>query len=102
MSDLLGKLDLTAAGVCLASTIFGVAVGYIWSTRSSGKQCCNTTIKKDCDKVVDVVDMEDLGAKTCYCRCWQSKKFPLCDGAHNAHNARTGDNLGPLVVKKSE
>ena len=29
-------------------------------------------------------------------------QFPLCDGAHNAHNARTGDNLGPLVVKKSE
>ena len=52
MADLLGKIDPTAAGVCLASTIFGVAVGYIWSTRSSGKQCCNTTIKKECDKVL--------------------------------------------------
>ena len=28
------------------------------------------------------------------CRCWMSKTFPLCDGAHTAHNkASTGDNL---------
>jgi CDGSH-type Zn-finger protein len=28
------------------------------------------------------------------CRCWQSKKFPLCDGAH-----KTIDNSwGPVMV----
>ena len=28
------------------------------------------------------------------CRCWKSKKFPLCDGTHN-----TLDNdLGPAVI----
>jgi hypothetical protein len=27
-------------------------------------------------------------------------QFPLCDGAHNAHNEETGDNLGPLVIKR--
>lgn len=32
------------------------------------------------------------------CRCWQSKKFPLCDGSHNAFNKATGSNVGPLVV----
>ena len=34
-------------------------------------------------------------------RCWKSKKFPYCDGAHAKHNAETGDNVGPLIVKKS-
>ena len=36
-----------------------------------------------------------------FCRCWKSAKFPFCDGAHNQHNRRTGDNIGPIVVKKS-
>lgn len=33
-----------------------------------------------------------------YCRCWKSDTFPLCDGAHVAHNKDTGDNVGPLIV----
>ena len=33
-----------------------------------------------------------------YCRCHKSSTFPLCDGSHVAHNAATGDNVGPLVV----
>jgi len=36
--------------------------------------------------------------KVSLCRCWKSKKFPYCDGAHKAHNQETGDNLGPVVV----
>ena len=34
----------------------------------------NLTIKKDSSKVVDVVDIESLGEKVSYCRCWRSKK----------------------------
>ncbi|CDP10801.1 unnamed protein product [Coffea canephora] len=26
--------------------------------------------------------------------------FPLCDGSHVKHNKATGDNVGPLLVKK--
>ena len=33
-----------------------------------------------------------------YCRCWQSKRFPFCDGSHRAYNAAGGDALGPLVL----
>ncbi|VDO27455.1 unnamed protein product [Haemonchus placei] len=50
-------------------------------------------------KVVDTVDVEDIGEKKAFCRCWRSEKFPYCDGAHTKHNKETGDNVGPLVVK---
>ena len=33
------------------------------------------------------------------CRCYHSAAFPFCDGSHNAHNERTGDNAGPAVLK---
>ena len=29
-------------------------------------------------------------------------QFPLCDGSHNKHNEDTGDNVGPLVLKRKE
>ncbi|XP_043212639.1 CDGSH iron-sulfur domain-containing protein 1-like isoform X1 [Amphibalanus amphitrite] len=62
--------------------------------------CVNLCHKKECEKVADSVDMEDLGDKAVFCRCWRSKKFPYCDGSHNKHNKETGDNVGPLIVKK--
>ena len=34
----------------------------------------NKTLQKDKDKVADVLDIEDLGEKTAFCRCWKSKK----------------------------
>jgi CDGSH-type Zn-finger protein len=47
-----------------------------------------------------VVNNEQLcaGDKKVYCRCWKSETFPLCDGAHVAHNKETGDNVGPLIL----
>ncbi|CAH0395423.1 unnamed protein product [Bemisia tabaci] len=60
----------------------------------------NPSIKKDSSKVVDCLNIEDLGEQTAFCRCWRSKKFPLCDGAHGPHNKETGDNVGPLVLSK--
>mmetsp|Transcript_36087 Transcript_36087/g.61532 ORF Transcript_36087/g.61532 Transcript_36087/m.61532 type:complete len:104 (-) Transcript_36087:267-578(-) len=49
--------------------------------------------------IEDTVTASDKGV-VAYCRCWRSKKFPYCDGAHAAHNKATGDNTGPLVIKK--
>ncbi|XP_060599058.1 CDGSH iron-sulfur domain-containing protein 2 homolog B-like [Ruditapes philippinarum] len=57
---------------------------------------------KDKDKIVTMVDIEDVGDKTAYCRCWKSNKFPLCDGTHNKHNAENCDNVGPLVMTRKE
>ncbi|CAJ1402899.1 unnamed protein product [Effrenium voratum] len=36
--------------------------------------------------------------KVSVCRCWQSKKFPYCDGTHKKL-IEAGDNVGPYVVK---
>ncbi|XP_076459579.1 CDGSH iron-sulfur domain-containing protein 2 homolog B-like [Babylonia areolata] len=62
----------------------------------------NLKVQKESPKVVNMVDIEDLGDKISYCRCWRSKKFPLCDGAHNKHNEETNDNVGPLVLRRKE
>ncbi len=40
-----------------------------------------------------------VGKAVAFCRCWQSEKFPYCDGTHRRVNAETGDNVGPVVVR---
>ncbi|KAK8747577.1 hypothetical protein OTU49_016468 [Cherax quadricarinatus] len=62
----------------------------------------NPAIRKEESKVVDSLDIEDLGNKAVFCRCWRSSKFPYCDGSHNAHNTVHADNVGPLIIKKKE
>jgi CDGSH-type Zn-finger protein len=38
--------------------------------------------------------------KVALCRCWQSSKFPYCDGSHHQYNKEHGDDLGPIIVRK--
>jgi len=38
------------------------------------------------------------GTTVAFCRCWQSGRFPYCDGTHKKLNAETGDKVGPVVV----
>lgn len=65
----------------------------------------NQSVEKLNPKVVNAVDVEDLfkggSNKATFCRCWRSQKFPYCDGTHNTYNAESGDNVGPLVIKKA-
>lgn len=37
----------------------------------------NMKIQKESPKVVNMVDIEDLGDKISYCRCWRSKKVGI-------------------------
>ncbi|XP_043912408.1 CDGSH iron-sulfur domain-containing protein 1 [Protopterus annectens] len=92
-------------GISLAAGT--AAVGYLaYRTFVSRGKCCKTRvnldIQKDNPKVVHAFDIEDLGEKAVYCRCWRSKKFPMCDGSHTKHNEETGDNVGPLIIKRKE
>ncbi|CAN4099507.1 unnamed protein product [Withania somnifera] len=58
-------------------------------------------IKKDEPEVVHSVEVTELlKPEKAYCRCWRSGTFPLCDDSHVEHNKTTGDNLGPLLLKK--
>ena len=38
------------------------------------------------------------GKRVAFCRCWQSGKFPYCDGSHRKVNTEGDDHVGPVVV----
>ncbi|XP_022607572.1 CDGSH iron-sulfur domain-containing protein 1 [Seriola dumerili] len=93
---------VVAVPVAVVAAVGGFLVSHYLSRWSCKKGLVNTSISKDSPKVVHSFDMEDIGTKAVYCRCWKSKKFPYCDGAHTKHNEETGDNVGPLIIKKKD
>mmetsp|Transcript_19951 Transcript_19951/g.29993 ORF Transcript_19951/g.29993 Transcript_19951/m.29993 type:complete len:106 (-) Transcript_19951:252-569(-) len=104
--DVLTNLD--PISIALGVGIGAILVLFLSPSSKSKGQVVNLEIQKDQAKVAtmcplkdieDTVTASDKGVAV-YCRCWRSKTFPLCDGAHVAHNKATGDNVGPLVIKK--
>uniref|UniRef100_A0A3Q3W7Z1 Iron-binding zinc finger CDGSH type domain-containing protein n=1 Tax=Mola mola TaxID=94237 RepID=A0A3Q3W7Z1_MOLML len=93
---------VVAVPVAVVAAAGGFLVSRYLNRRSCQKGLVNTFISKDSPKVVHSFDMEDIGTKAVYCRCWKSKKFPYCDGSHAKHNEETGDNVGPLIIKKRD
>ncbi|GAA6092745.1 CDGSH iron-sulfur domain-containing protein 1 isoform X1 [Tachysurus ichikawai] len=91
-----------AVPVAVAAAVGTYLLTRYLSSRSDSKGKVNLEVDKDNTKVVHSFDIEDLGKKAVYCRCWRSKKFPYCDGAHTKHNEETGDNVGPLIIKRKD
>ena len=60
--------------VAVVAAAGGFLVSRYLSRRSGQKGLVNTSISKDSPKVVHSFDMEDIGTKAVYCRCWKSKK----------------------------
>ncbi|KAL1459452.1 hypothetical protein WDU94_011434 [Cyamophila willieti] len=67
----------------------------------SPKGQINPNIQKSNSKVVSVVNIEEIADTLALCRCWRSKTFPKCDGSHAQHNQCTGDNVGPVLIKRN-
>ncbi|TRY55867.1 hypothetical protein DNTS_029118 [Danionella cerebrum] len=102
-SSSINKDIVTAVSVTFGAAALGILFYKTYFNKSKcAKSKVNLDLKKDNPKVVDAFDIEDLGDKAVYCRCWRSKKFPFCDGAHAKHNQETGDNVGPLIIKRKE
>lgn len=68
------------------------------SSSSTPKTGFNQKIDLSSEKVVHNLEVSE-GQKIVVCRCWQSAKFPYCDGSHNAYNKEHNDNLGPAIVQ---
>lgn len=65
---------VVAVPVAVVAAVGGFLVSHYLSGRSCKKGLVNTSISKDSPKVVHSFDMEDIGTKAVYCRCWKSKK----------------------------
>jgi hypothetical protein len=53
-----------------------LTLGYFFGRRSGLSFAIrhNKIISLEKDKIADKVDLEDIGDKKVFCRCWQSKK----------------------------
>ncbi|KAL3276918.1 hypothetical protein HHI36_012286 [Cryptolaemus montrouzieri] len=85
---------------CLAGATYVSYLAFCPKGRPSPCGKVNPKILKNSPKVVDTIDVEDINEKAVFCRCWRSKNWPYCDGSHGSHNTETGDNVGPLIIKK--
>lgn len=65
---------LVAVPVAVLAAAGGFLVSRYLNSRCCKKSQVNTCVCKDSPKVVHSFDMEDIGTKAVYCRCWKSKK----------------------------
>ncbi|KAF7265441.1 hypothetical protein GWI33_021100 [Rhynchophorus ferrugineus] len=97
--DWLALVPPTALAAGVGYTVYRA---YCPKARPSCSGKLNQVIQLSNPKVVDTIDVEDISGKAAFCRCWKSKNWPYCDGSHAAHNKETGDNVGPVIVKKAK
>ncbi|KAI9553870.1 hypothetical protein GHT06_019140 [Daphnia sinensis] len=96
------SLGFAALGISYFIATKVSELGFLCAKKKSKGNWVNPEVKKEDAKVVDSCDIEDIGEKKVFCRCWRSALFPYCDGAHNKHNLETGDNVGPLIIGRKK
>lgn len=57
----------------------------IKKAREAGSGQINPCIRKDINKVVDFIDIEDITEKASLCRCWRSKNVSIIYFLKNPH-----------------
>ena len=73
---------------------FGLKLFYSSTTTEN-----NSKINVNNFKAKDIVNLKlEEGKAYSFCRCWQSKKWPFCDGAHKTYNLENGESLGPVRI----
>ncbi|TDH69259.1 hypothetical protein CCR75_002581 [Bremia lactucae] len=88
----------------LLITILALGLTLFAGKNSTKPGRLNRKVQLEKEKVVDFISLPDVEeiiktkGKCTLCRCWKSKNFPYCDGAHLKHNKETSDNVGPLVL----
>mmetsp|Transcript_13066 Transcript_13066/g.36760 ORF Transcript_13066/g.36760 Transcript_13066/m.36760 type:complete len:511 (+) Transcript_13066:286-1818(+) len=96
LTEVLGSEDLVNKLISAATSKGG---------RANHAGVASTAPPDNPSRRVDVLDIEEVAKKVneggvvSICRCYHSKKFPLCDGSHMKHNETTGDNVAPAVIK---
>lgn len=107
IKDAMVDIQFLWSFIGLLIAIIFLNFGISKKTAEQPKELVNNKVKKDEAKVVDVVDCNEIeklvqfkDGKVVLCRCWKSDTFPYCNGAHVKHNKETGDNVGPLIIKK--
>lgn len=91
---------VVAVPVAVISAVGGFLVSQYLNRRCCKKGLVNTCISKDSPKVVHSFDMEDIGSKAVYCRCWKSKK--VRPSSHCCSSAECLDNWNTCIGKKKK
>lgn len=59
-------------------TTVGLAAYVVWQSLRPKIGLVNPNIEKSQEKVVNTMDIEDIGDSIAFCRCWRSKKVMIC------------------------
>lgn len=60
-------------------TSVGLAAYVVWQALRPKIGLVNPDIEKNVEKVVNSMDIEDIGDSIAFCRCWRSKKVTQFD-----------------------
>lgn len=70
---------IVAVPVAVAVGVGTYLLTRYFSSQSDSKGKVNLEVNKDNAKVVHSFDIEDIGKKAVYCRCWRSKKVGVSE-----------------------